>query len=321
MAYSSMSSAPWGLLDDSAVVFFIWMFWVRHCKFDYVLHECVPAVPIDLADSIIGLGSNCGLSGLRDVTGDALRNCTPDKGGRRVYEPVGTIVNSPTDFGVPCNRRRRYSRWKLTSAAAPQDETPAPALAFDAATMQTMFYRRLTTTHNIYMVASSKEVQSYYRQRAAARQLPCASEVSLDVLDVIPACARVHLQFCKELRAKAIAEGNPVAPDVVCLMQSPHQIKPDAGSLMPALLTGALPFSLAADRLLLPDELMLVMGMPSLLLASAHPNEAAPRYPYRVPLAEILRDHELRRQIGNGMHLSQIGSALLLVLCEAASCC
>jgi len=146
-----------------------------------------------------------------------------------------------------------------------------------------------------------------------------SSSGPVDVLDLIPACARVHLQCCKDLRAPALGLGLPAA-DIVCVMQSPHQIQPRASpslqTVVPALLTGALPYSLAADRLVLPDELLLAMGVHSLVLSSVRPSLAA-LHPFQPPLPDILQEVDLRRLVGNGMHVSQVGSALLLLLCEA----
>jgi len=381
-----MSSAPWGLLDDSALPLFVWMFWVRHCKFDYLLHECVTSVPIAMVDNVIGTGFADGAI------------------GARLYDPVRTVVNSPTDFGVPCDRRRRYSSWKLSCSefanvmaatvpqsrmvaapqrckamvavphsdvvavpqisvgmvaapqtgmhmvAAPQNgvgivaapqsclpqsgasgsvradgslranrDLPARAVVFGNTAMQTMFYRRLVASSKIYLAATPKQVHEYYCKRAQSRSfLGSKNEngLCIDVLDLIPPCARAHLQSCREMRAAALANGKP-APDIICLMQSPHHISPNTLSIVPALLTRALPFSLASSRLLLPDELMLAMGMPSPLLAELLPAEAA-RCAFQPPLTDILSEAEVRKLIGNGMHISQVGSAILLLLCESA---
>jgi hypothetical protein len=317
IAFSTMSSSAWGLLDDSALPLFVWMFWVRHCKFDYVLHECVPSIPIDLADNIVCHGAE-----------DPLE-------GSRLYHNTSSLVNSPLNFGIPCCRRRRYSRWTLlkdASVAAPQfrkevaapqilkEKPPSSQISFSEHCMQALFYRKIIISSDVFLKATKQQVQAYYRKRAYTRNTPLSNEGEVDVLDLISASSRVHLEAGQQLRQEALAEER-VAPDVVCLNQSPHQLKPRVCQesmvpLMPALLTHSLPFSLAADRFLLVEELMMVMGLPTPLVASSNPT-LANLCPYKDCMTSFLSETEARRLLGNGMHISQVGSALLLLLCEA----
>ena len=334
VAFSTMSSSAWGLLDDSALPFFAWMFWSRHCKFDCILHECVPSIPIELADNIICHG-----------TEDPLQ-------GNRLYHNVSSIVNSPINFGIPCCRRRRYSRWTLvrdasavvkvdasvaapqivdTSAAAPRIQSHrcdrvleskfgSVKMTFNERNMRAMFYRKVAISSDVFLKATKQQIETYYRKRAHARNVPLCSEGEVDVLDLISASSRVHLEAGQQLRREALA-GARVAPDIVCLNQSPHQLKPRVCQasmvpLMPALLTNSLPFSLAASRLLLVEELMMVMGLPTPSMASNNPVLAS-LCPYKDDMTSFLSETDVRRLLGNGMHISQVGSALLLLLCEA----
>ena len=324
VAYSTMSSSAWGLLDDSALPFFAWMFWCRHCKFDCILHECVPSIPIGLADNIICHGAEA-----------------PSEGSR-LYHNVSSVVNSPLNFGIPCCRRRRYSRWTLmrdasavakvnASVAAPrvqsqccdravESETSCLPMAFNEEHMRAMFYRKIAISSDIFLKATKQQVETYYRKRAHARKVPCCQEGEVDILDLISASSRVHLEAGQQLRQEALVEGR-VAPDIVCLNQSPHQLKPRVCQasmvpLMPALLTHSLPFSLAARRLLLVEELMMIMGLPTQMMAGDNPALAS-LCPYKDCMTSFLSETEARRLLGNGMHVSQVGSALLLLLCEA----
>jgi len=314
VAFSKMSACQWGLLDDSAIPFFIWLYWVRHCQFDIVLHECVPSVPIELATAILQFGP------------ESLMNSSSSRlTSAKLYGDYETVVNSPTDFGVPCCRKRRYTRWVLTDSvcgspsssesaigSAIADDSHDSGLAgqakaahqlFSAETMQSFFYKKMVATSDVYMTASPEEIKEYYAKRFQANphSVGSATEEAPDLLELLPPCARVHLEAARDMKNAAIMQGDR-GPSVICLMQSPYQIRPNASQAFPTLLTGGLPFSLDHNRLILPQELLLAMGV------------------LPVDQQSILRNlHErhVRRLVGNGMHISQIGAALLLVLAEA----
>jgi hypothetical protein len=207
--------------------------------------------------------------------------------------------------------------------AAPQilkEKPPSSQISFSEHCMQAMFYRKIIISSDVFLKATKQQVQAYYRKRAYTRNTPLSNEGEVDVLDLISASSRVHLEAGQQLRQEALAEER-VAPDVVCLNQSPHQLKPRVCQesmvpLMPALLTHSLPFSLAADRLLLVEELMMAMGLPTPLVASSNPI-LANLCPYKDCMTSFLSETEARRLLGNGMHISHVGSALLLLLCEA----
>ena len=361
VAYSNMSTTRWGLLDDSALPFLVWLYWARHCKFDIVLHECVPSVPLAQADRIMQLGEASLLVGLDTLA-------TEDQ----LYGPVRSVVNSPTDFGVPCARRRRFSMWVLKSwlnrlhalgpaqvspcadnepvkqqsssssrphalslaEAAPcadnesgkqqnsssevgprQEPTQQGHLEFSQDAMCLMFYRRLSVSKDTYLVATPEQVQQYYQRRATNRG-NLQSHGPFDLSTLISPCARVHLQAAQHILEQLNKVGSPTKPDIICLMQSPFQVTPDRSDAFPTLLTGALPYSLAAGRLVLPEELLLTMGVPAPLLMEVLPDSTL-LHPYVQPLTEVLTEREFRRMVGNGMHVCQIGSCILLALCEA----
>jgi hypothetical protein len=313
VAFSKMSARKWGLLDDSAIPFLVWLYWVRHCQFDIVLHECVPSVPIELTNAILQFGP------------DSLMSGSSLAAGAKMYQDGQTVVNSPTDFGVPCCRRRRYTQWVLADST--QSDTPSPGRAtgsavatdraddesptntnparqlFSAETMRTFFYKKLVATGDVYMTATLEQVKEYCAKRFQAnpRSVGSATEEAPDLFELLPPCARVHLQAARDIRSAAMAQGIR-GPNVICLMQSPHQIRPSASQAFPTLLTGGLPFSLDLNRLILPQELLLTMGV----LPSDQQS-----------LLQNLHDRHVRKLAGNGMHISQIGAALLLSLAQA----
>lgn len=310
VAYSTMSLNMWGLLDDSAVPFLVWMMWVRHCRFDLVLHECVPGVPLTVADNLIRTGCEDGSPS--SVDSDGVTN-----GSEALYELLGTVVTSPVNFGVPCHRRRRYSCWRRLAAqdssasAVGTASTHIPG--FNSGSMAEMFYKKLVASSKIFLVADAEQVGRYYKKRAADRSIP--PQPLLEVLDLVPACARAHLEAWDAILASGAKE---TSADIVCVMQSPHFLRPQAIEAMPALLTSSLMYSLSARRLLLPEELMLAMGLHIQLGGNNIPDgDGGAMQTFELPLAERLREYEVRRLLGNGMHVSQVGSALLLLLCEA----
>ena len=305
VAFSKMSTCQWGLLDDSAIPFLVWLYWVRHCRFDVVLHECVPTVPIELATAILQFGPDSLMSSANNRAVFATK----------LYQDGQTVVNSPTDFGVPCCRRRRYTQWVLaddtrtrtgcaigSAMAATDSDCPKPQL-FSAETMRSFFYRKLVATSDVYMTATLEQVREYYAKRFQANphSVGSATEEAPDLLELLPPCARVHLQAVRDMRSEAAARGDR-GPNVICLMQSPHQIRPNASQAFPTLLTGGLPFSLDLNRLILPEELLLTMGVLPVDQRS---------------LLQNLHERQVRKLAGNGMHVSQIGAALLLALAQA----
>ncbi len=83
VAWSSMGS-HWGWLDSSGLVAMVWAYVMRHEAPDAVLHECTPNFDPALVSEILG----------------------------DMYE-CSTMTNSPTLFGVPSRRTRRYTLfWK-----------------------------------------------------------------------------------------------------------------------------------------------------------------------------------------------------------------
>lgn len=292
--YSSMHADSWGLLDPNALPMLVWAFWCRRCSFDLILHECVVKFPIDVAN---------------DVLTKTLR--LPASCVESVFEVASVLYNNPFDFGIPKRRARQFARWRQKCAFL-----RIPGVQFDAATMSRLFYRQLFLNSDIFLQASASQVQGYYLERALARgvllsedEVNGLSPISLE--DVIPPCARVHL-----------AETKAQEYGIRCVHQSPHLYghagnqEPTSSHLAPPLLTNSLFYSCRESRLLIPDELLLLQGLPS-CLASAEVQQMDP-WSNR-PLIEVVGERELRQLLGNGMDMSQISAALCLLLLEASS--
>lgn len=325
VAYSTMSSCRWGLLDNSAAVLLVWLHWVRHCKFDWVLHECVPG--LDVAA----------------IAKDIL--CDGEDGA---FAPGTSVVNAPVDFGVPAERRRRWTCWSQPlrhrqAAAEPSDADAAEECPvvdtshalrhlfdFNARNMQRLFYRKLVCDGSAFLIALPEEVQHFYEQRARMRKalLPQASAqadegesakqfANVEVEDLVCACARAHLQGYVDLADTSTSFGE-VSADFVCLMQSPYHMGVSSKATVPVLLRQSLIYSLRQRRLVLPDELMLAMGVPS-PLAQLSSSEMAALCPWgpTQSLSGLVAEVEARKMIGNGMHRAPLAAAILLILARA----
>ena len=150
------------------------------------------------------------------------------------------------------------------------------------------------------------------RSRAHAMGPPWAVPISLT--DVLPPCARANVDAGWALVLEARYHGKE-PPNMVCVMQSPLHIKPGVPRLVPTLCTGTRLYSFEADRLVIPEEALLMQGFPVPTFGDIGP--AGNFYPFRLPLGNLFSDRTILRFAGNGMHISQIGAALLLVLSSA----
>lgn len=105
VAWSTMSTTSWGWLDESGLPCLVWCYWVLGAKPDAVAHEIVggtyrPQVMIDILSPVFEANS---------------------------------IISSPTFWGVPSHRTRRYSVFLRrcfellvvpSTLSAPQDSPP-----------------------------------------------------------------------------------------------------------------------------------------------------------------------------------------------------
>ncbi|MCP4238966.1 MAG: hypothetical protein GY772_00195, partial [bacterium] len=168
------------------------------------------------------------------------------------------------------------------------------------------FCRPLLDASHAYLIAPPEEIcshsagrlrQRYFGHDAGDSLLGGDDGVATELL--IPPCARAHLLEYERLRTGAMAEGRP-APDLVCLLQSPHY-SGSTNHLAPPLLRNTLLYSLQRRRLVLPAETCLIQGIPAPSLIS----DLAHRSPFQVPLESLVTEGQLRSLLGNAMHLCQ----------------
>lgn len=163
----------------------------------------------------------------------------------------------------------------------------------------------------VFLVAGKGEISKFYADRAAKRKETATLDPSsaINVRDIIPICARGHLNAAEELYT---ASGPSPPIDMICLMQSPHYMAPSIRRV-PTLLKATLLYSLVAGRMVLPQEMLLMHGVPS-TVATSRLSTLACLYPWTSPESELFDEASLRRLVGNGMHVAQVGSAVLLII-------
>lgn len=100
--FSAANSDSTGLLDRATLVLLVYVFSMRYCEVDAMIHECVPKFPRDLMEAPL------------TQSHDDLLKC-PDAQAHRVYEEAPPIyksfhkVSTPVYFGVPIQRLRMYT--------------------------------------------------------------------------------------------------------------------------------------------------------------------------------------------------------------------
>ena len=71
------------------------------------------------------------------------------------------------------------------------------------------------------------------------------------------------------------------------------------------------------QRLVLPGEALQMQGLPVPALLEGYPDLAA-QWPFQCMPEDIMTESQLRGVTGNGMHMCQVGCALLLALAMVA---
>ena len=132
-------------------------------------------------------------------------------------------------------------------------------------------------------------------------------------MDIICQSAQVHLEACKMLH-----EQGKLGRQMVSLSQSPFHVQHNKlSACAPVLVRNSLLYSMAKKRLVLPGEALQMQGLPVPALLAGFPDLAA-QWPFRCSLEDIMTESQLRGVTGNGMHICQVGSALLLALAMVA---
>ncbi len=322
VAWSSMG-AGLGWLDGSALPCLVWLFWVRFQQPDIVIHECTTRF-----DEAV----------LVELLGD-------------MYD-VESLNTSPPIMGIPSMRLRKYTmclRRASGSASASSEAgvgvapvaleaaggvapaavdaaggvapaAPPCAFRFERGLYESLFRRALRVTGDVYLAAREDRVAKHVQGEMRRRPYCLSGDDGLDrdlALALLPPMQRGHLA---EYRRR-LGDGRPGVdgPLFVNLMQSPgHMGEPGGGTkgLVPCLMRGSVLFSLGKNRLVLPEEHLVVQGVPVPELLPAD-SWLAKYYPLSRPV-DAFPGALWRRLSGNGMHWSQIGTALLLAFARAA---
>ena len=263
-----------------------------------------------------------------------------------------TLLNSPSDWGIPTDRIRRYtllvSCLRLAAAAAsraahfempehqPQrllrslDEEPLAAdgsnwalsrmqepeatsidgMDFTLQVMSELFFAPLQLDSSVFLVASTEQVQNYYLKRLGRNRDGGAGGGLTELSEVIGASARAYLEAWHK---KLITSGE-LPRDLVSLSQSPwHHVFIKPSPCAPTLTESSFLYSMLGRRLVLPAEIMQMQGLP---VPSMLPNSPglASRWPFACDLPDFMCESWERKVTGNGKHICQVGSAVLLAL-------
>ena len=314
VAWSSLG-VGWGWLDESSVPCLVWMFAMAAAKPDLILHECTSRFNAKHFESAFG-----------------------------VTHLIQTLTCSPSDWGIPVDRTRRYTLMVLRSrhhAAAESraeqlrglpgelDEEPLVAdgsygvdsrrrqpegasidgIIFTLPVMKELFFAPLQLDSSVFLTASQEQVRKYYIKRLGNG---VRGWIQVSARDVICPSSQVHLDICKRLH-----RSGQLGRDIVSLSQSPlHHVLIKPSGCAPTLTRNSFLYSMLGRRLLLPAETLQMQGLP---VPAMLPNSGlASRWPFACDLSDIMSESWEQSVIGNGMHVCQVGSAVLLALATLA---
>ncbi len=313
VSWSAMGSGlEW--LHDSALPCLVWIHWIAFSLPHIFVHECT---------------THFDESVLRDVLSAAY--------------VVTSFHTSPVDLGIPSRRSRKYTwavrrdlfdtaRGVAGGGGAPQlwhAPRPRPTPPSRAEYLA-LFQRPLEVDASVYFVASETLLRSAAEKMASARFLPTPDpELPVRWPSLLPAAQRVRLEgYRARLRGQHLlarvgergdrgeGEGTATSSAIANLMQNPGMFG-TVLAVAPALLKASYLYSLHLERPLLATEHSLVQGIP---LAECLPPDSPARAfaPWTAPVHTFLSETEMRHLTGNGMHLSQVGVALLHALAFVA---
>lgn len=309
VAWSSMGDGL-GWLHPSSLPCLTWCYWQLATGPDLVLHECTRTFDSDL---------------LRDILGSKYH--------------VESLVSSPNDVGIPCQRHRKYTLCRRKSeaeqaaacgcgpcgsgacssggsgsaAAATSEARPPQAFRYCKRTFAELFHRRTVLDGRVYLTAPRDRLAEYAKEMACKRFLaPLPGDQQREFQDILPPSHRVRLRGYEELARSQGCSG----AQIVNLTQTPGHMQ-QVSQLVPALLRTSALYSMGAQRPFHPEELFQVQGIPVPHLLPPESRHAR-YYPFRRSLRELASETAMRSLTGNSMHLAQVGLALLLSLVEYA---
>jgi site-specific DNA-cytosine methylase len=316
VAWSSMGAGQ-GWLRESSLPCLVWCHWVLHSEPDIVIHECTRSFDQSLLQDILG--------------------------SKYVVE---SAVTTPTDFGIPANRHRKYTlcrlKRRIAALVAPSASSRAEGLCgrgkshaqqslrgggnlpahvstfqYNRSNLLSAFARNTLLAADIYLCAPDDMVRTWAAGLAQKRHATVSADGSFSEF-LLPPGQRVRLEEYQRRHEKTNTDGNAVS--IVNLMQSPSRFSsPKLDVCVPALLRGSHLFCLSphARRPFLAEEHLVMQGIP---LANMLPptSRHSQFFPFNVRVDELMTETQVRRFAGNGMHLSQVGNTLMFALAGVA---
>ena len=186
-----------------------------------------------------------------------------------------------------------------------------PTLPLTKETLAAVAFRTLEVTGSVFLNAGQEKVEAFIQGLADARKLPARSDgrphwckMVMDVAD--KACAEAF-------RAELCERGLGPKPDFFADVAQTVQFGSVAHHI-PTVIRNSRIYSFAGERLLLPDELLAVQGVP--VATNGSDADCVPDSVLQVPDAHSFR--EVVQRLGNSMHLCQVGSCVLIALLDAA---
>ena len=265
-------------LDEANMAMFSWCFSMKHIRRpDYIVNECVPAMPASFFQSCFG----------KDVH-------------------VQPVAFSPVDCGIPCNRPRQYV---IISFHGETD------LSFTLDSLAELAFCTLEVTGSVFLQSSADDQVKFLQDMADARGIPPRADgrphlckMVMDVADK----GRMEA-FRQELVGKGRSARCDEFADIAQTVKFGN-----VSHCIPTIIRNSKVYSFSADRLLLPVELMGVQGLPALLSDSRWLGVVGKS------LRDLPKDYAMREAcqlLGNGMHLSQVGAAVIMCILEARMLC
>ena len=216
--------------------------------------------------------------------------------------------STPTDFGDPYRRPRKWLIWLMASKLQ-------PVVDVDASVFHTIFGRRVAVDSSIYLVASQAMQLSFLRREAASRYV---YDHDLSAETVLRVGLRTRLgKYRMTYKEELLADGAAVS---VCnIMWNVHYAgKP--GLICPPLLRHAVMYDLVQDRLVLPEELFVIHGWPAPAIVNMYEScrGEAGYFPF-VDIMDAESPHLLplrciKSLMGNGQHLKSLAAVTMFGL-------
>ena len=317
---STQSTAQSKWLHKSTLPCLVWMFWTAQASPDWFIHECVQSFDAQMLVQTVS------------------------------QYLTASIVFSPTLFGLPSNRHRRYTfginaarcLWHQDLLDAGFADEPGSTTTRHAQKLFSfVFGREIMVGCEVYLVASDKVVAKWARDAASDKGLDHLGGPNMDMKLCLSGAQFQRFIAYRDLLRQKKMEGGTFTSFVVNLEQTAG-FQPHASHIVPALLTQsnlcvlhAQPAAGATSsvspsaevRLVLPIEHFAMLSFPLPEAVRSSVPESATRkwactFPWDVAwLQREIGDRMMRRLTGNGMNLHAVGSVLAVILagCQPSS--